>query len=97
MFFLIGGLIGLSSAVIGALVQYWISRKGTETSPNELPGCIYLVIGALGFTGVVATIFSLLWTGGVRTALVIGAGVFLGFFAGFMVMFVLWIVVDSFL
>ena len=47
------------------------------------------------FHGLIALITSLVLTGSLGPALVIGGGVLLGFYAGFIVLVVLWFVRDS--
>ena len=58
---LIGIGIGLISALIGALVDYLIGRRRRERKTNGPPGCLMIVAGALGLTGIVVTVLSIVW------------------------------------
>ena len=90
--FFIGLAIGLSSAVIGAVVEYLIVRqRGDQSEDTErLPGCMLLVSGALGGVGMLAIGFALLTSGEVVRMLITGLGVGVGFFSGFVLMMLVW-------
>ncbi|MBK7893511.1 MAG: hypothetical protein WAS33_24355 [Candidatus Promineifilaceae bacterium] len=90
--FLIGLALGLVSAVIGAVVEYLIVRRHNEEAEEmeRLPGCMLLVSGGLGGVGLLAIAFSLLSTGEVVRMLITGLGVTVGFFAGFVMMMLVW-------
>ncbi|MEZ4595174.1 MAG: hypothetical protein R3D55_29120 [Chloroflexota bacterium] len=90
--FLIGLALGLVSAIIGALVEYLIVRQRSEQAQEteRLPGCMLLVSGGLGGLGMLAIAFSLLSTGEVVRMLITGLGVTVGFFAGFLLMMLVW-------
>lgn len=90
--FLSGSLIGLLCSVIATWADY---RRGASGFINNLPGCVLMMTGLLGFTGVISILLSLILTGSVRFALVIGLGVGVGFFTGFLVVFVLLVVKDG--
>ena len=86
---LMGIGFGFAASVIGAVLQYWFSvRKGIK-SRNRLPGLILIVSGLLGLTGLLAIIISLFF-GWTTQAILIGAGVLIGFFAGFLIMVLAW-------
>jgi hypothetical protein len=87
-YFLIGGAIGLVSAFIGALVDYLISRRRQIRETNGPPGCLILVTGGLGLTGVAVTVLSWFLTGSIWLAVITGFGVFSGFFVGFATLFI---------
>ena len=91
--FFIGIGIGIAIALIGGAVDYWLSR--THRNPrrtNHLPGCIMYVAGVLGFAGLLAIIISLILIGSVIPAIVLGAGVLLGFYSGFALLLLLYLV-----
>lgn len=87
-FFLIGGAIGLFSAVVGAIFDYYVNQPRNQRQENEPPGCMFIVAGSLGFAGLIAIVLSLLFTRSIRMAAVTGLGVLLGFFIGFSVLFI---------
>lgn len=88
--FLLGGGIGLTSAIIGGMVEYQISSR-SETANGRLPGCMLLVTGGLGFTGIVVTLFSWFVGRDFTRPIVAGLGVGLGFFLGFLLLMVIWL------
>jgi hypothetical protein len=90
--FFIGGGIGLASAIIGALIDYRVTRRRDPNAEKRTPGCIFLVPGALGLLGLLVITASLLMSGEVARVLVAGLGVGVGFFLGFVLMTVLWFV-----
>jgi hypothetical protein len=94
--FIAGVIIGLLVALIGGIVEYWLSlrRNGTGES-NRLPGCLLYVSGGLVVAGIISLAASFLLTGGIRPALVLGAGVLSGFYVGFIFLFVLWLLLES--
>lgn len=92
--FLIGGSIGFSVALLGAAADYWLHlRRGTAPA-RGMPGCLVYTIGGLVLAGIVALAASLLLTGGVWPALILGAGVLAAFYLGFIVLFLLWVLVE---
>ena len=88
IYFLIGGGIGLVSAIIGAFVDYSVGRKRGDAENDGRPGCMFIAAGGLGFVGLIAFLLSLLFTGTIRPALMMGLGVTSGFFIGFAVLFI---------
>jgi len=86
---LIGGAVGLVSAIIAGFYQYRIARNGNETRTRGLPGCLMLVAGWLGLVGLLVAAVSLAFTGKLTLAVVSGLGVLAGFFAGSASMFIL--------
>ncbi|MBK8987521.1 MAG: hypothetical protein IPM39_15830 [Chloroflexi bacterium] len=87
-YFLVGGGIGLISAVVGAFVDYFVGRRRRNDEEDHPPGCMLVITGILGVIGLAAMAVSLLFGGMVRIAVVIGLGVLSGFFVGFAVLFV---------
>jgi len=94
--FFIGLAVGLASAVIGAVVEYIIVRQRGESGEEteRLPGCMLLVSGGLGGVGMLAIGISLLTSGEVVRMLVTGLGVGAGFFLGFILMMVVWFLLN---
>lgn len=91
----IGGFgFGLVVAIAGAVVEYWLHLRRGAPPPRHLPGCLLYVMGGLTLAGLVAILASLLFTGSVTTALVLGAGVLIGFYGAFMALFAFWVWVE---
>jgi hypothetical protein len=88
--FFIGLAIGLASAIIGAIIEYLIVRQRGDREAERLPGCMLLVAGALGGTGLLVVGFSLITSGEVVRMLITGLGVGVGFFSGFVLMMLAW-------
>lgn len=77
------------AAIIGASVDFLIARKRKrDWQSNGPPGCLLIVAGGLGLTGLGVTIVSWLLTQSIRLAVVTGSGVLSGFFIGFAILFV---------
>lgn len=93
--FLIGALIGFATAVVGAIVEYFVSLRRSSAEERRVPGCMLYVVGGLALTGIVALVASLVLTGGLRAALVMGLGVFVAFYLTFMLLFGLWLFIES--
>lgn len=87
-YFLIGGGIGLISAVLGACIDYFAGQRRSNPEADELPGCMFIAAGFLGFAGLVAVVLSLLFWGTLRVAAFAGLGVLAGFFVGFATLFI---------
>ena len=92
--FFIGVGIGLTSAIVGAIVEYLIVRRRGDQQVERLPGCMLLVSGALGGAGLIAIGVSLVTSGQVVRMLITGLGVGIGFFGGFILMMVGWFVLN---
>ena len=91
---IIGTGIGLGIAMIGAFSEYWRSfRSSTVQKPYQLPGCMLFVIGGLSMAGIVSLIISFFLNGSIKPALVLGAGVLGGFYVGFGLLFILWLLI----
>ncbi len=93
---LIGGLgIGLGIALLGGVAEYRLSlRASADTGERRLPGCLLYVAGGLALAGIVSIAASLFSNGGIRPALVLGAGVLGGFYVGFIVLFIIWFLIE---
>ena len=85
--FIMGGGIGLMCAVFGAFVDYLLMRKRNREQDNYLPSCFLLMTGGLGIAGLVAIGIAFLFRGTIWPAIILGAGVLMGFFFGFAVIF----------
>ena len=89
--------IGLAIAFIGGLVEYWLGLRGNKPEqPRQLPGCILYVAGGLGLAGIIALVASLIFTQSISPALILGAGVLGGFYAGFAIMMLLYVLLKRF-
>lgn len=93
--FLIGLAIGGGVAILGGLVDYALHLRRNREPRFGVPGCLVYTVGGLILAGVVAIIVSFMTTGGPLPALVMGAGVIAGFYAGFILMVVAWLVRDN--
>lgn len=87
--FLIGIVIGLTSSVCGALIDYRRISRQADNEKSSAPGCIYLVTGGLGLLGFLVIVISFALQS-VARALWAGAGVFVGFVGSFFVLMLLW-------
>lgn len=84
--FLTGVLVGLGGSAAGAIADLSYARRRGQT---RLPsGGLLLVVASILNTvaGLAALILSLVLTGSVRLALLMGLGIFAGFAAGFLVL-----------
>jgi protein-S-isoprenylcysteine O-methyltransferase Ste14 len=95
--FLIGLGIGFAIALIGGVIDYLLSlRKGNTQNKSHLPGCMLYVAGALSLLGIIALIVSLVLSGSISPAIILGAGVLSGFYAGFALLLIGYLVVQRF-
>lgn len=85
-----GVIFGLAVAMLGGWADYRRMR-GNPDAHTELPPLIMPVAGILSLFGLVAFAVSLVVTGSLRPAAVIGLGVGLGFTGGFAVLFLLYL------
>lgn len=93
--FLIGLGIGLAVAVVGGAAEYWLHLRRTVAPLSRVPGCLLYAIAGLILGGLVALVVSLVTTGGLVPALVMGGGVLAGFYGGFILLVALWLLVES--
>jgi hypothetical protein len=81
--FPLGFVIGILGSILGAGIDYIYSRGNRRTTP--ISGFLLLSAGVLNtFVGGAAILISILVTGSIRTALVLGLGVLSGFVLGFL-------------
>lgn len=93
LFFGLG--IGFSIAIIGGLVDYLLSRRENNLQKtNYLPGCMLYIAGVLGLLGIISIITSLILSGGIGPAIMLGAGVLGGFYSGFALLIVLYLAIN---
>ncbi|MFQ5349378.1 MAG: hypothetical protein ACE5EG_02915 [Thermoanaerobaculia bacterium] len=90
----LGADIGLAVAILGALVEYRLSFAKTETPERPRTPWIMLVGGLLCFLGLVATLLSLLVTSSLLPAVCMGIGVGVGFYSGFVLLLLYWLIVE---
>ena len=93
--FLIGLAIGGAVAILGGVIDYALHLRRDREPRFGVPGCLVYTVGGLIVAGIAAIIFSFIRTGGPVPALLMGAGVMVGFYAGFIVLVALWFVRDS--
>lgn len=88
---LIGGIIGVSGAAIGAIVDLWYSRRrGAEGA--SLGGFLLIIAGIINtLAGITALVLSFILTGSLRLGILLGLGVLAGFILGFILLAVIWI------
>ena len=93
--FVIGLAIGVGTATLGGVVDFVLHLRRQREPSFGVPGCLVYTIGGLIVAGVVAIITSLVMTGNIGPALVMGGGVLVGFYTGFILLVVLWFVRES--
>ena len=95
--FLVGTLIGVAVATIGALVDYWLSFRPSRRTARalRLPGCFVYVLGGLGLAGVLSGLVSLMSTGGIAAAMLMGLGVITGFYCTFLGLSAFWLLLQE--
>ena len=93
--FLIGLAIGGFVALLVGLVDYALHLRRNREPRFGVPGCLVYTVGGLIVAGVVAIIVSIITTGGPGPALLMGAGVLTGFYAGFILMVLIWLARDN--
>lgn len=88
---LIGIIIGALASLVGAFLSYWFGLR-TPTDQSKAPlGYLFLVVGALGVTGVFAVVGSILRGQSLLYTFLIGVGVMIGFSIAFAVLLFAWI------
>ncbi len=70
--FLIGLAIGVGTAAVGGAVDFILHLRRQREPSFGVPGCLVYTIGGLILAGVVAVITSLVTTGSVGPALIMG-------------------------
>ena len=91
---LIGLAVGAAVALLGGVVDFALHLRRQRESSFGVPGCLVYAIGGLVLAGIIALIISLITTGSLVPALVMGGGVLLGFYGGFILLVALWFVRD---
>lgn len=93
--FLIGLGIGLAVAVGGGAIEYRLHLRRNRAPFSRVPGCLLYAIAGLILGGLAALVASLITTGGIVPALIMGGGVLVGFYGGFICLVALWLVIES--
>lgn len=88
--FITGLVIGFFGSFIGAVVDFVKSRRSRA---GFSAGGLMLVVAGLvnSLAGITAIVYSLVTTGSIWTALVLGGGVLIGFAGGFLLIAGVWI------
>jgi hypothetical protein len=94
-FFLIGLGVGAAVALLGGIVEYALNLRRHGEPRSNVPSCLLYAAGGLILAGIVAIVASLLATGGIGPALIMGAGVLTGFYGGFILLVGLWFLIDA--
>ncbi len=94
-FFLIGLAIGGGSALLGGLAEYVLHLRRNGRPRPEVPSCLLYAAGGLVLAGVMALVVSLLATGGLTPALIMGAGVMTGFYSGFILLVGIYFLIEA--
>lgn len=93
--FPLGIVIGVLGSILGAGIDLLISRRSQRTYSTG--GFLLLIAGGFNtLVGAVAILISILVTGSIRTALIIGLGVLTGFVIGFLTIAIFWILVGRY-
>lgn len=93
--FLSGLTIGIVVALAGGLVEYILHLRRNREPRFGVPGCLVYTVGGLILAGVVAIFASLILTGGIGSALIMGLGVMAGFYGGFILLVSIWLLLES--
>lgn len=89
---LAGAAFGLLVSIVGAVLEYRIFLRKSDTPTRPHTSLLHLFGGVLCFLGLVAVVVSLVWTDSIAPALVMGIGVGIGFYAGFILLLMGWLV-----
>lgn len=88
--------VGLALAILGAVIEYYLARRRSKAQvPRQLPGCLLYMAGALAVAGMAAILGSIILRGSIMPALWLGAGVLGGFYLGFALLFLLYLLAKS--
>ena len=87
---LAGAVFGFVVALLGGALDYRRLRSRDADRATGAPPLIMIAAGLLAFLGLVAFAVSLIVTGGIGPAVVMGIGVGIGFNCGFGVLFLLY-------
>jgi hypothetical protein len=94
-YFLIGLALGSGVAFAGGIIEYVLHLRRRGQPRAGAPSCLLYAAGGLILTGIAAVGASLLATGGIKPALIMGAGVLTGFYGGFILLVGLWFLIDA--
>ncbi len=86
--FWMGFMVGVTSAVIGSIVEWRLLRRQTK-DVERVPGCMMLMAGGLGFVGALSILIGLI-VRSLPLVLLLGLGVITGFWLGFILMAIIW-------
>lgn len=92
--FLLGLALGAGVAVLGGLTEYFLHLRRDREPFTGVPSCLLYTIGGLVLAGIIAIVASLILTGGIFPAIYMGIGVLAGFYAGFIIMVSVWLVLE---
>lgn len=82
--YLFGFLIGTLGSILGAGIDLFYSRRNRRNASTS--GFLLLIAGGLNtILGAASILLSILLTGSIRIALIIGLGVLTGFVLGFLI------------
>lgn len=93
--FLIGLAIGATVALLGGVVDFTLHLRRKREPVFGVPGCLVYTVGGLILAGIAALILSLVTTGSLVPGLIMGGGVLLGFYGGFILLVLLWFARDA--
>lgn len=93
--FLIGLAIGGFVALVGGFIEYVLHLRRNREPRFGVPGCLVYAVGGLIVAGVIALIASLILTGGIGPALIMGLGVMAGFYGGFILLVSVWLLLET--
>ncbi len=86
-----GAAIGMVVAVLGAVFEYRLYLRRADAPQRPHTSLLHLIGGVLCFLGLVAVVVSLLLTSSIAPAVVMGIGVGIGFYGGFVVLLLVWL------
>ena len=87
----LGTVIGALASLVGAFLSYWFGLR-TPTVQSKAPlGYLFLVVTALGVTGVFAVIGSIFRGHSLLYTFLIGVGIMIGFSIAFAILLFAWI------
>jgi hypothetical protein len=93
--FVIGLILGVGVASIGGLVEYFLHLRRNREPRFGVPGCLVYTVGGLVLAGLVALVTSFIVSGSLVPALIMGIGVLIGFYGGFILLVGLWFLIDA--
>lgn len=88
---LLGIAIGALASGAGAFLSYWFGLRAPTARSRAPLGYLFLIVGALGVTGVFAVIGSILRGHSLLYTFLIGVGIMIGFSIAFAILLFAWI------